>query len=515
MIPAAVSCPCHVENGVIRLPNESSPAGPATTTKRVLFGHLHTEDAATAVARRLRTAIGLGVLSHGERLPREADLAKQFGVTTFSLREALGILRDEGLIVTRVGKHGGSYVERPPAGESMAGEELVRLSATELRDLGDWCAALVTHAAQLAARRAAQSTGDRLSVYVEEMVTTDSALTARRALGRFDVELAAGAQSMRLTRAELAVHEEFDWLVQMLLQDKNQRHAVAARMRAVAASIGAGNQMAAWRAGEQLVSYLVTELMRRRLQMIAVQTKTGLTPAGGTDELIRELRSILDRTVEMLTGIATELAAFFDRQPTAKDLGAEVARRVMPQLGELPEVVHGLGFMAEVNILSEAPYWMEWWQRAPDGAFDRDYTHQLDSRRDDFYDYSTKAYSTQPRETGEPSAVGPYIDHGGVGEMIITVSVPVSRVDGEAGRTFLGIMAADLRIDALERALSPWLAQAEHDCVVLNADSRVVLSNSVQFSVGDLLAPGADLTLTSIGDFGWQLGQSGDGDTGP
>jgi hypothetical protein len=30
----------------------------AATTKRVLFGHLNTEDAASAVARRLRTAIG-------------------------------------------------------------------------------------------------------------------------------------------------------------------------------------------------------------------------------------------------------------------------------------------------------------------------------------------------------------------------------------------------------------------------------------------------------------------------
>jgi hypothetical protein len=51
----------------------------AATTKRVLFGHLPTEDAASAVARRLRTAIGLGVLTDGEKLPKEVDLGPTAG----------------------------------------------------------------------------------------------------------------------------------------------------------------------------------------------------------------------------------------------------------------------------------------------------------------------------------------------------------------------------------------------------------------------------------------------------
>lgn len=492
---------------MIWLQSNSTQYGTATTTKRVLFGQLHTEDAASAVARRLRTAIGLGILSDGEKLPREADLAKQLGVTAFSLREALGTLRNEGLIVTRVGKNGGSYVERPPTGESMAGEELVRLSATELRDLGDWRAALTTYAARLAARRAPDSTGDLLASYVEEMVAADSSAGARRALGRFQVELSAGAQSMRLTRAELAAHEEFDWLVQALLHDERQRQAVATRMLAIAAAVSAGNELSAWHAGEQLVSYQVTELMRTRLLMIAARTQTGLARRGDARDLTNELRLTLERTVRVLEEIAGELAVRFEQQPSASELYADVARSVMPRLGDLHEVVHGLGFMAEVGVLPEVPYWMEWWQRASDGAFDRDYTHQLDASRDDFYEYGSKGYMVQPRETGKPSAMGPYIDHGGVGEAIITVSVPVMPVDGETARTFVGIMAADVRIATLERVLSPWLASAERDCVVLNADSRVLLSNSVQFNAGDLLPADAGLTLTDIGCFGWQLGQ--------
>ena len=478
------------------------------TTKRVLFGHLQTEDAASAVARRLRTAIGLGVLAHGEKLPKELDLARQLGVTAFSLREALGTLRSEGLIVTRVGKNGGSYVEQPPAGESMAGEELVRVSATELRDLGDWRAALTTFAAWLAARRGADGTGGTLAACAEELVAAADAAAARRALGRFHVELAAGAQSMRLTRAELVVHEEFDWLVQVLLQQDGHRRAIAATMRLVADAVRDGDADTAWHAGERMVSYVLTELMRARLRMIAERHggPRGIG-RGKRSDLAAEVRSIFDGIVKQLEGMGADVARAFETTPTVRELAAEVAGSVLPRLGKLDDNVYGLGFMAEVDVLAEVAYWMEWWQRAPDGNFDRDYSHQLDATLDDFYDYSVKGYMTQPRATGRPSAMGPYIDHGGVDDSVVTVSVPVS-----AGGTFVGIMAADIRVAILERSVSPWLARADGVCVLLNAQSRVLVSNSVRYNVGDVLPADADLARTEVGCFDWVIGRADDDD---
>jgi DNA-binding FadR family transcriptional regulator len=472
-------------------------------TRRVLFGHLHTEDAASVVARRLRTAIGLGLLADGEKLPKEVDLARQLGVTAFSLREALGTLRNEGLIVTRVGKNGGSYVEQPQAGESMAGDELVRLSAAELRDLGDWRGALTTYAAWLAARRGADGTGEVLAACSDDLVAARESAAARRALGRFHVELSAGAQSMRLTRAELAVHEEFDWLVQVLLQRDDHRRAVADTMRAVAAAVRAGDADAAWQAGERMVFYLVTELMRARLGMIAERhSRRRRAPRGRGGDLATELKVLFDRTVKALVSMGANVARAFETTPTARQLNAEVANSVLPRLGKLDDIVHGLGFMAEVDVVAESAYWLEWWQRAADGTFDRDYSHQLDEARDDFYDYSTKGYMAQPRTTGTPSAMGPYIDHGGVDDSIVTVSVPVT-----ARGTFVGIMAADIRVATLERSLSPWLARADGVCVLLNASSRVLLSNSVRYNVGDVVPADADLTFTDVGCFDWVIGR--------
>jgi DNA-binding FadR family transcriptional regulator len=485
-------------------PSDRSSAIVAAT-KRVLLGHLNTEDATSAVARRIRTAIGLGILADGEKLPKEVDLARQLGVTAFSLREALGTLRNEGLIITRVGKNGGSYVEHPPARESIAGDDLVRLTASELRDLGDWRAALTTYAAWLAAHRGSSADGDQLAACVEDMISSDNPAAARRALGRFHVELSATAQSMRLTRAELVVHEEFDWLVQVLLQHKRHRLAIAETMRAITTQVRAGDANAAWHAGERMASYVGTELIRVRLQLIAARYAKPLQAGRNVRDLSAELRLFFDRTIKLLENVGHDVSGAFDHSPTARGLNVEVARSVLPHLGQLDDIIHGLGFMAEVGILPDSRYWMEWWQRAADGTFDRDDNHQLDPARDVFYEYWSKSYLTQPRDTGKPGAVGPYIDHGGVDDYLVTVSVPVS-----SNGKFVGIMAADIRVASLEQAVSPWLAQGDGMCVLLNSEGRVLLSNSVRYNVGDVLPVDGDLSLSEVGCFGWVIGRAAD-----
>jgi DNA-binding transcriptional MocR family regulator len=59
------------------------------------------------VSRRLTDAIALGLLRDGSQLPGEADLARAFGVSTVTVREALTALRHRDLIETRRGRGGG------------------------------------------------------------------------------------------------------------------------------------------------------------------------------------------------------------------------------------------------------------------------------------------------------------------------------------------------------------------------------------------------------------------------
>jgi GntR family transcriptional regulator, transcriptional repressor for pyruvate dehydrogenase complex len=65
------------------------------------------------VAAQLRTLIVSGQLQPGQRLPAEKDLARQFGVSRSTVREALRVLAAEQLVTMRRGSAGGTFVVHP------------------------------------------------------------------------------------------------------------------------------------------------------------------------------------------------------------------------------------------------------------------------------------------------------------------------------------------------------------------------------------------------------------------
>ncbi|HEX9042935.1 MAG TPA: winged helix-turn-helix domain-containing protein, partial [Trebonia sp.] len=70
---------------------------------------------ADEVVQRVSQAIQLGLFVDGEQLPPETDFAAQLGVSAMTLREALASLRQRGLVETRRGRTGGTFVRRPAA----------------------------------------------------------------------------------------------------------------------------------------------------------------------------------------------------------------------------------------------------------------------------------------------------------------------------------------------------------------------------------------------------------------
>lgn len=69
---------------------------------------------AHAIADRIASSISLGMLSVGERLPPEVDLAGQLGVAVATLRKGLALLRERELVVTHRGRSGGTFVVKAP-----------------------------------------------------------------------------------------------------------------------------------------------------------------------------------------------------------------------------------------------------------------------------------------------------------------------------------------------------------------------------------------------------------------
>jgi GntR family transcriptional repressor for pyruvate dehydrogenase complex len=62
---------------------------------------------------QLREGMLTGSLSNGERLPAEQELARAFGVSRATVRDALRLLHGEGLVRTDKGARGGSFVTLP------------------------------------------------------------------------------------------------------------------------------------------------------------------------------------------------------------------------------------------------------------------------------------------------------------------------------------------------------------------------------------------------------------------
>lgn len=62
------------------------------------------------VADDLRSAIQAGTLAPGDRLPKQPELADEYGVSIGTVKSALNVLRHESLIVSRQGE--GSWVRR-------------------------------------------------------------------------------------------------------------------------------------------------------------------------------------------------------------------------------------------------------------------------------------------------------------------------------------------------------------------------------------------------------------------
>jgi GntR family transcriptional repressor for pyruvate dehydrogenase complex len=81
------------------------------------FQRIQRENASEAISRQLLDFIRSGQLEVGSRLPAEEELARSFGVSRPSVREALGVLRGLGVLTSINGR--GNYISpaalaRPP-----------------------------------------------------------------------------------------------------------------------------------------------------------------------------------------------------------------------------------------------------------------------------------------------------------------------------------------------------------------------------------------------------------------
>ncbi|WP_017793483.1 FadR/GntR family transcriptional regulator [Leucobacter salsicius] len=163
----------------------------------------------SGIARRIVSAISLGMLTVGERLPTEAELASQFGVAVATLRKALATLRDQGVVETRRGRNGGTFIVASPyPSPELLQSSLKFTSLVALRDFFDEQAAVSGMAAKLAAERIAPHSRTRLAEFAFQAREARSARDRSMADSRFHFEVAVLSQSPRLLASERRLQSE-------------------------------------------------------------------------------------------------------------------------------------------------------------------------------------------------------------------------------------------------------------------------------------------------------------------
>jgi len=123
-----------------------------STTARIeaTFAPVRSQTAFEETLERLGTAIKLGLLRPGERLPAERELCAMMGISRSTLRQALTALVQSGHLRAVRGRGGGTFVaESPPAVEAPS-----RAVAERWRDVCDQRLAVEVGIAYLAAERA-------------------------------------------------------------------------------------------------------------------------------------------------------------------------------------------------------------------------------------------------------------------------------------------------------------------------------------------------------------------------
>lgn len=144
----------------------------------------------------------------------------------------------------------------------------------------------------------------------------------------------------------------------------------------------------------------------------------------------------------------------------------------------------GLGLVVAPRPDLGLPLRLEWWQVDPDGSRLRALEPDLRPTSLAYYDYTSAEWFDVPRRTGRRHVVGPYVDVHGTGRYLLTLTEPVL-VDG----AFAGVAGADVPVRRFEAHLLRVLGRLAAPFLLLNDESRVVLSTDPRRLVGSLLLP--------------------------
>ncbi|MBI4483303.1 MAG: FadR family transcriptional regulator [Acidobacteria bacterium] len=151
-----------------------------------MFESIRSVRVSEEIAQQIREAVFRGRLRTGDKLPAERELVQQFRVSRVSVREALRMLQQEGLLVIKQGSVGGAYVASPdskPVTDSLV--NMMRLGKFTIEQITEVRSILEPRIAFLAAERGSE---EELKQLKKILLDAQKAVRQNKLPRRFNLE---------------------------------------------------------------------------------------------------------------------------------------------------------------------------------------------------------------------------------------------------------------------------------------------------------------------------------------
>lgn len=451
----------------------------ASWREQLAFAPLETLERGEEIGRRLRYAIELGVLEDGAQLPSESDLAARMGVSTLTLRAALAELRHLGLLETRRGKGGGSFV-RANIGDIARAQldALAAYSLEDLRDIREYRAFLAGSAATAAAGRSQQVSTGRLASMAAMIETARTPAEMTRADSRFHIELAATSGSVLFTRQEMAMQAEVGALV--WASDSDRRRAAGSEHTVIVNAIRSGDTIRARALAEDHVRRDMNRLIDLRMSMEPPPPG----PPPGNEDIDRSISAVELFAVSLEGNVAASIKtveeavqADLDRAKNGKlDELVNVYDAARRSLARAMPAVYGTGFVADPSFFGEMGFIWCYIPSDPESP----QRMELDL---EFYDYSTAPWWPGNDADNKVHASYAYVDALGSNEHLVTFTKRVMR-DGR----MVGVAAVDILVKGLQAGFDPFLRSLPSNTCIVDQNEVVIATNTASL-VGGTLSP--------------------------
>ncbi len=209
-----------------------------------VFAPVRSQTAFEETVERLGTAIKLGLLPPGTRLPAERELCARFGIARSTLRQALVALAQSGHLHATRGRGGGTFVADPQPPATPPTPEVL----ADWRSVCDERMAVEVGIAVLAAERADV---DAIATLEELIDALDGMLEDftlyRQADVRWHIALAEATQSPRLVTTMTEIQGAMSGLITYIAHPPEVLDSSNASHRRILAAIRRGDEAVAAR----------------------------------------------------------------------------------------------------------------------------------------------------------------------------------------------------------------------------------------------------------------------------